>query len=252
MRDLGIINKESWRFPRFFSNIIDKDSREIQLDIDESKHLKNSLRMRVGDFAIVCDMNKNDYLCKLINIDENCTFEIIEKRLNQAEPNVKIRLFQAMPKGDKMEFIIQKAVELGACEIIPVMTSRCISRPDKKSMQKKLIRYNRISYEAAKQCGRGIIPKVHDLVEYKNAISMIKDESMGIIFYECGGEKLNNFKFSSEYINVFIGSEGGFSKSEIDFAIENGWKTATLGNRILRCETAPVAALAILMNLTEN
>ncbi len=151
-----------------------------------------------------------------------------------------------------MEFIIQKAVELGACEIIPVMTSRCISRPDKKSMQKKLIRYNRISYEAAKQCGRGIIPEVHDLVEYKNAISMIKDESMGIIFYECGGEKLNNFKFSSEYINVFIGSEGGFSKSEIDFAIENGWKTATLGNRILRCETAPVAALAILMNLTEN
>lgn len=253
MRNLDIISEaDRWRLPRFFSENIGEASNIASVSKDDSKHIKNVLRMREGDFAVICDGKGIDYLCKLVSIDLECKFSIENKRKNLAEPVISIRLFQALPKGDKMDFIVQKAVELGATEIIPVMTKRCVSRPDKKSMAKKLERFNRISYEASKQCGRGIVPIVRELVDFKQAISMINGETMGIIFYECGGEKLNNLINFNKNIDIFIGSEGGFEESEVDFAIKNGWKIATLGNRILRCETAPIVALALLMNLTEN
>ena len=253
MKNLDIISEnDRWRLPRFFSQNIDESGKIAFVSKDDNKHIKNVLRMKVDELVVISNGNGFDYLCKLTNVSDECVFTILDKRKNSAEPNVYVRLFQAIPKSDKMDFIVQKAVELGVSEVIPVLTKRCVSRPDEKSIVKKLERYNRISYEAAKQCGRGIVPIVREMVNFKNAISMINKETTGIIFYECGGEKLKNLALQSKNIDIFIGSEGGFEQSEIEFAIENGWKTATLGNRILRCETAPIAALAILMNLTEN
>lgn len=242
-------NFEIWRFPRFFTeNFI---NNEVIITGEDSKHIKNVLRMKVGDKAVISDMKGMDFLCQLKSV-ENCSFDIVKSQPNIAEANINVRLFQALPKGGKMEFIVQKAVELGANEIIPVLTKRCISRPDEKTFKKKIQRYNRIAYEAAKQCGRGKIPKVSNLLTFKEGISQINSSKTGIIFYECGGVSLKTIVKPKNDIDIFIGSEGGFELEEIQMAEEKGWKTATLGNRILRCETAPVVALSLIMNLTEN
>ena len=152
-----------------------------------------------------------------------------------------------------MEFIIQKAVELGVTEITPVMTAYCVSRPDSKSMEKKLARYQKIALEASKQCGRGRIPQVHPLLNFDDAINRQTQKDISILFYECGGLPLQKLiSPEQKKISVFVGSEGGFSKSEAERAEAAGLCLATLGNRILRCETAPIAGISIVMNLTGN
>ena len=158
-----------------------------------------------------------------------------------------------MPKGDKMEFIVQKAVECGASEIIPFFSKRCVSRPDVKAIAKKTERYRRIALEAAKQCGRGIIPKVGEAVEFSALTELISGENTGILFYECAELPLkaavSDFKHN---VDIIIGSEGGFEPSEAAYLTERGLAAVSLGKRILRCETAPIAAISILMNMTGN
>lgn len=244
---------ERWRYPRFFSDNINTDSDTIVVNEEDAKHITSVLRMKKGDKAIICDKNRTDYLCELISGDKNyAEFKITEKRTNTAEPDVEITLYQAVPKNDKLDFIVQKATELGVNRIVPFVSKRCVSKPDSKSAEKKVQRLQRICYEASKQCGRGIIPQVMDFTDFKSAITNVEADTTALIFYECGGEKIKNIDLSKKKIAIFIGSEGGFEKEEVDYALSKGFISAYLGERILRCETAPIAALAVLMNVTEN
>lgn len=148
-----------------------------------------------------------------------------------------------------MEFIIQKSVELGVHEIVPILTSRCISRPDPKSMRKKVERYNKIASEAAKQSGRGIVPKVSQLVTLEQAVERLPQKN--IVFYENGGSRLQELVDGQTLdLGVFVGSEGGFSMEEIEFLGRYQVLPATLGQRILRCETAPICGLSVIFSLT--
>ncbi len=245
---------EEWRYPRFFSGNISDST--VFIDGTDASHIMRVLRMRRGDLAVVCDCRGNDLLCRITSTsDKMVELDIIGRKPSAGEPDIRLRLFQCLPKSDKMDFIVQKAVELGIVEVIPVISKRCVSRPDSASSDKKRVRWQRIAEEAAKQCGRGIIPQVGETVSFCEAIkSFDSSKSTGIFFYECGGKRLNDIieKKKCDNIDIFIGSEGGFEKEEAQLAESAGITTATLGTRILRCETAPIAAISILMNLTNN
>ena len=176
---------------------------------------------------------------------------VISREMSVAEPDVKVTLYQALPKGDKMELIIQKSVEIGVTEIVPVISSRCVSRPDKKSLSKKIPRWQKIAKQAAMQSGRGIIPKVQECISFKEAVLSARGEK--VIFYELGGDSLKSVLESRpKEISIFIGSEGGFSSEEVSLVTDNDGRKATLGKRILRAETAPLVALTTIMYETEN
>lgn len=246
------LKQERWRYPRFFTENVSESSAVITGE--DVKHIMSVLRMRAGDLAVLCDGHGTDFLAELSASEGSCCeFKILETSPNLAEPDIHVRLFQAMPKGDKMDFIVQKAVECGACEIVPIFTKRCVSRPDEKSLAKKLPRWQKIAYEAAKQCGRGIIPTVGAAVEFSKLKTLISPENTGILFYECSDVPLK--KAVTEFgknVDIVIGSEGGFERSEADALTALGFASVSLGKRILRCETAPIAALSILMNVTGN
>ena len=179
---------------------------------------------------------------------------LINKEICAAEPNIEVTLFQAVPKLDKLEYIIQKSVELGVSRIVPVLTRRCISRPTEKDFAKKLPRLNKISAEASKQSGRGIIPEVTPIASYAKALEMMKELDKTLILYEeQGGKSFSDIKFSEiGKIGLVIGSEGGFDREEAVSAVNSGAEQIWLGKRILRGETAPITALSILMFLTNN
>lgn len=245
------LKMERWRYPRFFTENISEDTAVVEGD--DAKHISVVLRMRAGDIAVLCDGRGTDYLARLETAERGCcTFTVLESTPNLAEPSVHLRLFQAMPKGDKMEFIVQKAVECGAAEVIPFFSKRCVSRPDPKQMEKKTERYRRIAEEAAKQCGRGVIPKVGAAVEFSALKSMISPENTGILFYECAEAPLSALPEMKRNIDIVIGSEGGFEQSEAQELERAGFSVVSLGKRILRCETAPVSAISVLMNMTGN
>ncbi len=237
--------------PRFFLENIIGDKTVITGP--DATHISKSLRMKVGDEITLCDMKGTDYFSVIEKIDENVYCRVMSSERSKTEPDIRVTLYQALPKSDKLELIIQKAVELGVSEIVPVLTSRCISRPDEKSMDKKLERFSKISLEAAKQSGRGIIPCVLPTVSFKEAIDRMKSDDLAIICYEGGGKRLSHLKLPErKTISLIIGAEGGFSEEEIEFSKKSGIEIVGLGPRILRCETAPLAAISIIMNLTEN
>ena len=244
---------ESWRYPRFFSDNI---GETVMITGSDAAHISRVLRMKRGDIAVVCDCRGTDLLCRIITAGESAAeLEIIGRRRSEGEPDVCLRLFQCMPKSDKMDFIVQKAVELGAAEVIPVISKRCVSRPDEKGAAKKRERWQRIAEEAAKQCGRGLIPRVGEMISFSDAAARCAaGDGTGIFFYECGGVRLCDIPglADKKEINVLIGPEGGFEPHEAELAAASGLVTAGLGKRILRCETAPVASIAILMNITGN
>ena len=177
----------------------------------------------------------------------------MSEKYGESEPDINLTLFQALPKSDKMDFIVQKAVELGAVKIVPVLSERCVSRPDKKSFLKKLERYNKIALEASKQCGRCVIPEVTELVTFEQAVRLLTENDCPLICYEKGGKNLSEAGLKKGIsVGVFIGSEGGFEQDEAEKCIDSGIMPISLGKRILRCETAPVSAISIIMNLTGN
>lgn len=246
------LERERWRYPRFFTENVSEETAVITGG--DVKHITSVLRMRAGELAVLCDGHGTDFLAELSAVEGNCCeFRILERSPNLAEPNIRVRLFQAMPKGDKMDFIVQKAVECGACEVIPIFTKRCVSRPDEKSLAKKIPRWQKIAEEAAKQCGRGVIPTVGQAAEFSKLKTLISPENTGILFYECSDvplkEAVTEFKTN---VDIVIGSEGGFERSEAEELQKLGFSAVSLGKRILRCETAPIAALSILMNVTGN
>lgn len=232
--------------PRFFTD--KTESGTAYITGDDAKHIARSLRMKPGNELTVCDMNGSDFLCRILSVDkELVTLEIIEKTESISEPKTKLTIYQALPKGDKMELIIQKCVELGASKIVPIITERTVSRPDPASLIKKRDRMQRIALEAAKQSGRGMIPKIGEILSLSAAAEQFLSHDLSILFYENGGDPLQDILRDERDIAVMIGSEGGFSSEEVDTLKNAGAKIATLGKRILRCETAPIAVTSIIM-----
>lgn len=228
-------------------------SEKIYLNEEQSRHITKSLRMKKGDMLTVCTGDGNDYGCIIDDINKDgARLAVCYKQASDSEADIKVSLYQGVPKGDKFEDIIQKCTELGVYEIIPVLTKRCVSRPQEKQAEKKRQRYARIALEAAQQSGRGIVPEIKKMTELKTAISQCEAE-IKIVFYEGGGEPLSALiKKGAKSAAVFIGPEGGFEKEEVELLKQNGAVAATLGKRILRTQTAPVAALSAIMLLTGN
>lgn len=228
-------------------------SDKIFLNEEQSRHIARSLRMKKGDMITVCTGDGSDYGCIIDEITKDgVMLSVCYKQASESEPDILVSLYQAVPKGDKLEDVIQKCTELGIYEIIPVLTKRCVRRPEEKQAEKKRQRYNKIALEAAQQSGRGIVPEVKKMTDLKTAVQECRAD-IKIVFYEGGGEPLGNIiKKDAKSAAVFIGPEGGFEKEEVAFLKENGVVPATLGKRILRTQTAPVAALAAIMLLTGN
>lgn len=220
---------------------------------EQAKHIALSLRMKNGEELTICH-GGFIYPCVIHNIDKHSvTVKVLDKQKCDNEPGVAVTLFQALPKGDKMDFIIQKAVELGVTRIVPFISSRCVSRPDEKSLKKKTARWQKIALQAAQQSRRGIIPTVEDTVSMKKAAEMAQELESSVVFYECGGESPSKaIKCNTKEIGMFIGSEGGFAPEEIEMIQESGASVATLGKRILRAETAPIASMSVIMYITGN
>lgn len=238
---------------RFFLNSGQISGEYITIIGTDANHIKRSLRMKIGENITVCDMHKNEYECEIVSFEYESVKIIIRNRSkNDTEPKYKAYLYQALPKGDKMDYIVQKSVELGVYRIIPFISERSISRPDKDSCVKKVMRWQRIAEEAAKQCGRGIIPEISDVMSYDDMIRDVVNGELWIFCYE-GDDMYNDKKNignficnNSDDIRFIIGAEGGFSISEVETAHNNGIKIAGLGKRILRCETASGFVLACL------
>lgn len=219
-------------------------------------HIKNVLRMREGDtFLVSCGGESN--LCKLLEFTEDTAVcEIIEENCRDTSLPVKLYLFQGLPKSDKMELIIQKAVELGAEGIIPVEMSRCVVKIEEKKKKSKRDRWQAISESAAKQSKRNSIPQVYDILSYKNALKMAEDMDLLLVPYESkdGMESTKRALSKIEKgmsVGVFIGPEGGFDPREIADAEAMGGNIISLGKRILRTETAAITSLSMCMLYTE-
>ena len=226
---------------------------EVVLSGEQARHVAGSLRMRVGDMLTVTDGNGSDFGCQIEEINkESVRLKVCYKQANESEPSCKVTIYQGVPKAGKLEDIIQKCTELGAVRIVPTLTKRCISRPDEKSAKKKNARYNKIALEAAQQSGRGIVPEISEMMTLKQALSQ-DDSKTKIVFYEGGGAPLTEIiKKDAETASIYIGPEGGFEKDEVDLIVSAGGACATLGARILRTQTASVAALTAIMLLTNN
>jgi 16S rRNA (uracil1498-N3)-methyltransferase len=225
---------------------------------DDINHIKNVLRMKIGEKVLIGDGTGKEYTCAISEISDEEILLIIEDFNNEGrELPVDIYLFQGLPKSDKMELIIQKAVELGAKNIIPVATKRCVVKIDKKKEESKIKRWQAISESAAKQSKRGIIPEIYGCMTFKEAVDFCKDFDIMIIPYEnCESmaatkEAINKIK-PNQKVAIFIGPEGGFCESEIEYAIENKVIPVSLGKRILRTETAGLMILSVIMYKIEE
>lgn len=227
---------------------------QIVITGSDVNHIRNVLRMRAGEkIAAVNETDGIKYLCEIRKIaEENIFCEILSAEEEKTELSAKIFLFQGLPKGDKMELILQKAVELGCFEVIPVACKRCVVKLEEKKQKSRGQRWQAIAEAAAKQSGRQIIPHVHDVMAFSEALSYVADMDVKLIPYERAtdmAETKNLLKSvkAAQKIAVFIGPEGGFEEAEIEDAKEAGVMPVTLGRRILRTETAAITALSWVM-----
>ena len=221
---------------------------------EDGHHIARSLRMKAGEQLTLCNGAGLDFLCEITAVDgDNVTVSILEQRESIGEPTIAVTVYQGLPKSDKMDWIAQKSVEAGVIRLVPVMTERCVSRPDNKAAVKKRDRWQKIAEEAAKQCGRGKLPTVSPLTDFRAAVLEATQQGPVIFFYEGGGVSLRELVHDDmTTLSIFIGPEGGFGESEVAFAQEHGAQIGSLGTRIFRTETAATAALAAIMALTGN
>lgn len=241
--------------PRFFVDSVSGD--KISIRGNDAYHIGRSLRMRLGDVITVC-ADRVEYRAKILSIsDKEVVCDVLSAEESANEPTVNVVLYQALPKSDKMDLIVQKTVELGVYKIVPVITARCVSRPAKSGYEKRVERYNKIALEAAKQSGRGYVPEVTNFISFDECIAELKECDESFMCYEKGGVSLSKTGLSDaaegvKTIGLFIGCEGGFETHEAESCGLAGVTVVSLGPRILRCETAPLAALSVIMSLTGN
>ena len=243
---------------RFFVEQKQVKKPEISITGTDVNHIQRVLRMKRSEELFVSDGENHVYHCVIKDMDEDeVVVEIIKEIKGTTELPSKIYLFQGLPKADKMELIVQKAIELGVHEIIPVDTKRSVVKLDAAKAKKKIERWNMIAKSAAKQAGRDYIPVVKDVMLYADALNYSQEIDVRLIPYELA-EDMHATKGMIEHIQagesiaVFIGPEGGFDKEEIDKALKLQITPITLGKRILRTETAGLAMLSILMYHLEN
>jgi 16S rRNA (uracil1498-N3)-methyltransferase len=237
---------------RFFVTGESITENQITISGNDAFHIARALRMAVGDEITVCDDGGTEYLTRLVRIrDDECIAEIISEQAGSTESPVDITLFMAYPKGDKLETVVQKSVELGASAIIPFESSRCIKRPSADKADKITDRLSRIAEEAAKQCGRSKLPEVSKMIKFSELLTKIQGFDLTLFCYEGKGAEslkkvLDSYGRHSGKIAVIIGSEGGFSKEEAESIVDKGARCVNLGPRILRCETAPDYCLSAI------
>ena len=240
---------------RFFvePHQIDEEAHQIHILGSDVNHISNVLRMKQREELWISDGGKKEYRC---TIEDFSSDEVLLHIIYVQEPDYelpsRIYLFQGLPKADKMELIIQKAVELGAYEVIPVETKRCVVKLDGKKATKKVERWKQIAESAAKQSKRMLIPNVHEVLTFKEALKYAEAMDIRLIPYELAKGMQETKEILADIqpgqsVGIFIGPEGGFEEKEVETAISEGAKPITLGKRILRTETAGLAVLSVLM-----
>lgn len=245
---------------RFFvePHQIDEKAHQIHITGSDVNHISNVLRMKLGEELWISDGSKYEYRCTIESFEpDEVLLHIVYSQEPEYELPCRIYLFQGLPKADKMELIIQKAVELGAYEIIPVETKRCVVKLDGRKSAKKTARWQQIAESAAKQSKRMLIPNVHEVLTFREALKYAESMDVRLVPYELarGMQETKEILGAIEpgqSVGIFIGPEGGFEEKEIEAAIEGGAKPITLGRRILRTETAGLAILSVLMFQLEN
>ena len=233
---------------------INENDKSVIIMGNDVKHIKNVLRMKIGEeLAVSNGQDGREYRCGILALEEDCVrCELRFIKEEGVELPSRIYLFQGLPKADKMELIIQKAVELGVYQVIPVATKRCVVKLDEKKAKSKIARWQGIAEAAAKQSKRGIIPQVTEVMSYAQAVKLAGEMDVKLIPYELADgmdktrELINNIQ-QGQSVAVFIGPEGGFEESEIQLAREQGIEPVTLGKRILRTETAGMTVLSWLV-----
>jgi len=243
--------------PKFFVTNGSIQNNEIEIIGKDVNHIKNVLRKKIGDQLTICNTDISiDYLCEILKFqDDTIKCSILKQLETNAESNVKVTILQGLPKADKMELVIQKAVELGVYDITPVEMKRCVVKLTDKDKIKKLQRWQKIAEVAAKQSGRNRIPQINEMKSIPNICNLCQEYDIVIVAYE--NEKENKLKQELEKLKInqkqnlriaiLIGPEGGIDNSEIELLKENGAKIVTLGNRILRTETVALSVLSIIM-----
>ena len=233
---------------RFFvdPDVFDRDT--IVLSGENAQHAK-VLRLKEGEIILVCDGQGQECVCRVFQTAPEIVLSVEDRRSSVSEPVVDVSVYVAFPKADKLEHVIQKATELGAREIIAFPSSRCVSRPDEKSLKKKLERWQKIALSAAQQSGRGRIPQVLVLNSFSAALSRAAQSDRALLFYENEDAYTLKMALEGSYrtVSLMVGPEGGLEETEVSQAQEAGLKICTLGKRILRCETAPLCALSAVM-----
>lgn len=235
---------------RFFVSPDQLRADFITLDGENAAHAK-VLRLRQGEHVTVCDGQGTECLCTVTDVSPGLISLVVSDRQSSvAEPTVKASVYMAFSKGDKFEHVIQKATELGAFEVVCFPSARCVSKPDEKSLSKKLERWQKIAYSAAEQSGRGVVPQIIALNSFAQALTRAAQADTAILFYEneqsCTLKMaLSEKKYNT--ISLLTGPEGGLEPSEVEQATSTGLQACTLGKRILRCETAPLCALSAVM-----
>ena len=240
-------------------NQINIDDKNVIILGSDVNHIRNVLRMKAGEeIAVSNGLDGKEYRCGILALEEECVrCELRFVKEDAVELPAKVYLFQALPKADKMELIIQKAVELGVYRVIPVATKRCVVKLDDKKAKSKLTRWQGIAEAAAKQSKRGIFPEVSEVMSFKEAVKLASGMDVRLIPYELA-EGMDRTKEiigqlrPGQSIAVFIGPEGGFEEAEIQSALENGIEPVTLGKRILRTETAGFTILSWVMYQLEG
>ena len=232
---------------RFFVSPEELGSDNIQLVGENAGHAK-VLRLKAGEQVLVCDGEGKECLCAVV--DSSWNLEVLERRESVSEPGVRVSVYMAFPKADKLEHVIQKATELGVYEIVAFPSARCVSKPDEKSLKKKLERWQKIAASAAEQSGRGRIPQVVILPSFAEALKRGAQTDLPMMFYENEQATTLHMALNAgewKSAALLTGPEGGLEEKEVKQAMDAGWKVCTLGKRILRCETAPLCALSAVM-----
>ena len=240
----------------FFADENARQGNYFYITGPDYNHIKNVLRMKQGEeFLVSCGGISS--LCKLVSFEgDSAVAEIIEEDYQSTDLPIKIYLFQGLPKADKMELIIQKAVELGVHAIVPTEMSRCVVKLDDKKKKSKTQRWQAIAESAAKQSKRSAVPEVYEALSYKGALDIAKDLDVLMIPYEChdgmeSTKKARSKIKSGSSVGIIIGPEGGFEESEVERAISVGGESISLGKRILRTETAAITAVGMTMLYSE-